>query len=612
MNFAGSFEELKDRLNSLDGKWDESKPDRKTYRLSGGLMNWHHETGKITFQGKIHGKSLLEKHVPNLLEKPHIKPPAKPKPNPKTPAATTVTKAVKLKADVKSKLTQRIEALLAAVSAGMHEREQVLAVALLGAIAGHNTFLFGPPGTAKSLISRRIARAFENPAYFEYLMNRFSTPEEVFGPVSLKELKEDRYTRQIAGYLPTADFAFLDEIWKSSPAILNSLLTIINEHIFKNGAERVRVPLKSLIAASNEVPAENQGLDALYDRFIIRMVVPPIREEENFNRLMNSKPSSDSPEVDDSLLIKYQELANWRELLHDVTLSQDTTLVIKYIREQLVAKYDELKVYVSDRRWQRAAMLLKASAYFNGRDETNHSDVLLLKHCLWTTPDNQPLIAVLVNDAVKSCGFNTDIDLHKLDKQKDALDKEINQELYYSEDVYKTESLRDGKNYFRVDAVFKYRSYGYNRNYDEKMTLYIPESRFKSKGEFHPTDQNGNEFSRVSCDFDGQGTCKMTLDSNHHDYAFEPKVLFHRGDKKQAINERLISSLAGSVTDMRAQLTQVLKAVESKCQLYKSTLNSPFVSESETDVAVDGILKQIEQLKLRIADCERLESLCSQ
>ena len=129
-------------------------------------------------------------------------------------------------------LQKRIGDLVASVSAGMFEREEIIAVSLLGALCGQNTFY---TGHGQSLISRRIACAFEQPTYFEYLMNRFSTPEEVFGPVSIKALKEDRYIRKTDSYLPKADFAFLDEIWKSSPAILNTLLTLINEHVFRNG-----------------------------------------------------------------------------------------------------------------------------------------------------------------------------------------------------------------------------------------------------------------------------------------------------------------------------------------------------------------------------------------
>ncbi len=180
----------------------------------------------------------------------------------------------------------------------------------LGALSNQNTFLYGPPGTAKSLISRRIACAFESPTYFEYLMNRFSTPEELFGPVSIKALKEDRYTRKTEKYLPKAEFAFLDEIWKSSPAILNTLLTMINEKTFKNGDEVEHTPLKALIAASNETPQENQGLDALYDRFIIRLMVGPITRKDNFEALINGTPTSADINLPNKLLVTADEWQN--------------------------------------------------------------------------------------------------------------------------------------------------------------------------------------------------------------------------------------------------------------------------------------------------------------
>ena len=114
---------------------------------------------------------------------------------------------------------ERIYSLLKILNEGLCEREEITAVALLAAMAGQNIFLYGPPGTAKSFISRRLSKVFKTNVYFEHLMNRFSTPEEVFGPISISELKKDNYVRKIDGFLPTADFAFLDEIWKSGPEI---------------------------------------------------------------------------------------------------------------------------------------------------------------------------------------------------------------------------------------------------------------------------------------------------------------------------------------------------------------------------------------------------------
>ena len=503
-------------------------------------------------------------------------------------------------------MQDRIHGLLKQLSAGMHEREQIIAVALLGAIAGHNTFLYGPPGTAKSLISRRLAAAFKSKSYFECLMNRFSTPEEVFGPVSIKELKEDRYVRKTEGYLPTAEFAFLDEIWKSSPAILNNLLTIINEHLFKNGSERVKVPLKSLIVASNEVPPENQGLDALYDRFIIRLHVPPIQESKNFESLLQSRPSSDAPEIDANLVIDEQELAQWRDQILDVQISKDTMQIVDYIRQELADNLDELNAYVSDRRWQRAAMLMKASAFCNGRNETNHSDAVLLKHCLWTTPENREKVAEIVMEAIRECGFDSGFDLAELDERKEMLDREINGELYYSEDVYDIVTLKNGGRYYRQHVEFK--DYYYS---SMNGVYFVPVDMFKKNERFHPVDGNGNPVSHVTASFNGQGSCVYSGDyQGRPDAVVSLKPLCAKGGKKQNINRRLVDSLFASVKDVRVELQKVLKVVEAKGESYKDRLKSPFVVGADVDTAIEGILDQIKQLKVRIVDCERLENLC--
>ncbi len=505
-------------------------------------------------------------------------------------------------------LKKRIQELLRHLSVGMYEREEIVAVAFLGALSGQNIFLYGPPGTAKSLISRRIACGFEDHSYFECLMNRFSTPEEVFGPVSIKELKEDRYVRKTEGYLPRAEFAFLDEIWKSSPAILNALLTLINERRFRNGDQIEEAPLKALIAASNETPDDNQGLDALYDRFIVRLMVPPIAQSEHFNNLLDSPPTEVRVTVPPELVVKKTEWDSWRkDIQSSVRLSNETRTIIHLIRGALHAQNETLKVYVSDRRWQRAAMLIKAAAFFDGRKETNHSDALLLQHCLWTTNDNREAIAEIVATAVQQSGFEGDADLAALDRAKDACDKEIHQELYYSEDLYDTVE-HDGKSYFQVEVpAFNSMRSGQIRS------ILIPCEKLKSSDEFNPLAPQGAVLQDISCKFDRQGVCEVKLNAGYHNSRVlksTPSVLFHKGDKNTGVNKRLVKALTQQVLELKNELETVRDQAQARVEAYRLSMASTFVPEVKTELAYQGVQEQVERLNLRVLDCERLLSLC--
>ena len=131
--------------------------------------------------------------------------------------------------------------------------------------------LIGPPGTAKSALARAIAQAFSG-NYFERLLTKFSTPEELFGPVSPKALEQDKFSRVISGKLPEAEFAFVDEVFKANSAILNSLLTLVNERVFHNDGAPIKCPLVTMFGASNELP-EGKELEALFDRFLLRFDV---------------------------------------------------------------------------------------------------------------------------------------------------------------------------------------------------------------------------------------------------------------------------------------------------------------------------------------------------
>jgi len=504
-------------------------------------------------------------------------------------------------------IQRRMQRLIDAVCHGMVEREETVAVALLAALSGQNTFLYGPPGTAKSLVSRRIASVFDTTAYFEHLMNRFSTPEEVFGPVSLKALKEDRFVRKTDSYLPQAQFAFLDEIWKSSPAILNALLTLINERTYKNGDQVEQAPLRALLAASNETPAPNQGLEALYDRFIVRLMVPPISQPQHFEQLLNSRPGAAEVAMPDDARIQSHEWSAWLEQIHGVALSPETLTIVRLIRAQLVEQQEALGVYVSDRRWQRAAFLMRAAAFFNGRATTNHSDALLLQHCLWTQDSNHQAVARIVADAVQATGIESGASLADLDRRKDSLDRQIHEELYHSSDVYKTEKTKHGEEVFRLDEP---KNFYYWDHYSYERPLYLPHKYLKTDEQFFPVDQAGNVVKDLSCKFNGQDACSVRETRSSREHIFKPEIRFHRNDKKEGVHALLVNGLSGMIGELKNDLMSMLKTVEARSAKVEAELASLFVPGEKTRLAVLGMQEQISQIKLRITACELLEEKC--
>lgn len=282
---------------------------------------------------------------------------------------------------------EHIAKLVNWMAQGVYEKEQIIAMALLCAVAGENIFLLGPPGTAKSLVAARLKGIFKDARSFDYLMSRFSTPDEIFGPISISRLKnEDKYERLVDGYLPTADVVFLDEIWKAGPSIQNTLLTAINEHLYHNGSETLHIPMKVLIAASNELPAKDEGLEALWDRFLVRMVSNCIESEASFLKMIRGEKMELKP-LDDGLPIDTDLYSKWQSEASLIDMSAEVCDAIKALRKAINAKEKEdgntLLYYVSDRRWKKAYRLLSGSAYFNGRSAIDLTDFLLLIHCFW-------------------------------------------------------------------------------------------------------------------------------------------------------------------------------------------------------------------------------------
>src|SRR6202045_1337336 len=171
------------------------------------------------------------------------------------------------------------------------ERGELVDGALCALLSGSHVLIIGPPGTAKSMLADELCRRIEGADYFQWLVINISTPEEFFGTVSLSGLEHDDYRRVTSHKLPEAHIAFLDEIFKSNSSILNALLTIINERLFHNGRERVRVPLITMFGASNELPDEEE-LTAIYDRFMLRFTVDYIVEEFRFLKMLEGARSA--------------------------------------------------------------------------------------------------------------------------------------------------------------------------------------------------------------------------------------------------------------------------------------------------------------------------------
>lgn len=281
-----------------------------------------------------------------------------------------------------SDLTHKLRQLRDALGADLVERDVAIRLALLAALAGEHLLLLGPPGTAKSLVARRLHRAFADALYFERLLTRFTVPEELFGPLSIKGLEEDRYERLTDAYLPNAGIAFLDEIFKANSAILNALLTLLNEREFDNGKVRVKTPLVAVIGASNELPREDE-LDALYDRFLLRLHVGPV-SQDGFPALLKLRGDA-APTIPEGLRLSREELTTIQTTAVQAAVNDDVLALLGDLRNWCTAE----NIPVSDRRWRKIVKLLQVSAVTNGRDAVSVWDCWLLQHCLWNTPESR-------------------------------------------------------------------------------------------------------------------------------------------------------------------------------------------------------------------------------
>lgn len=266
------------------------------------------------------------------------------------------------------------------------ERRPEVAASMLSLIGGTHIFLLGPPGTAKSMTVERIERRISGTRAFNILMTRFTTPEEVFGPVSLKGLENDEFIRKTDGYLAESEVAFVDEIFKANSAILNSLLWGINERKYRHGNNIIDIPLSTLFCASNELP-QDEMLSALYDRLLFRFQVSPISDNASFLKMLKTKR-----DVNPEPLLSWDEVEQAKAEAAKVIITDEVFNGMADIRHKLRAE----NIEPTERRFVESMKVIKAAAWRDGEVEADLEHLRPLKDILWEMPDQRRTVLDIV------------------------------------------------------------------------------------------------------------------------------------------------------------------------------------------------------------------------
>jgi MoxR-like ATPase len=354
-------------------------------------------------------------------------------------------------------IRHRTEELLAGLSKGLYEREDSIALALLSAIAGESIFLLGPPGVGKSLIARRLKHAFRDGTSFEYLMSKFSTPDEIFGPVSIKKLKEeDVYSRITDRYLPSANIVFLDEIWKAGPAIQNALLTILNEKIYRNGNEDMQVNIQGIITASNELPPKGSSLAPIWDRFLVRLELGNIKRFGNFLDMITDTKDVYEDDLSDDTKLTMETIATWSQNIDAITLPPEVLNTIQVVKVKL-DDYNKrlagtgLPIVVHDRRWKKIVRLLRTSAYLNGRSTVDLMDCFLMQHCLWSDPEQRASLLEIITETIKQHGYTMAVNLTMVKQEVRDFESDVDKEIHIRHEVSEEELLTIDDDYLELN-----------------------------------------------------------------------------------------------------------------------------------------------------------------
>jgi len=258
------------------------------------------------------------------------------------------------------------------------ERADLIRVILLSLLTRQHCLIFGKPGAAKSSLVRAIASAISG-GCFQVQLGKDTTTDQLFGPIKVSELPNDRLCRAFENFMPGKPLAFLDEIDKANSVILNALYTAMEERLFLNDGEMCEMPLISLFGAANSISQlQTEALAPLLDRFLFRIEVDWMQSDSNFLEFVRRRATGDSPFI--TTVLSITELQQMQAATRTIEFPVETQEAITKLRKELATE----DIYASDRRWGNCVDLLQAAAYLNGNSEVTGADFAVLKHVLWT------------------------------------------------------------------------------------------------------------------------------------------------------------------------------------------------------------------------------------
>ena len=271
------------------------------------------------------------------------------------------------------------------------DKDEIIDLLGICLVGGENLFILGPPGTAKSAIVHELASRIEGRA-FDYLLTRFTEPSEIFGPFDIRRLRDGDLVTNTEGMLPEASLVFLDELLNANSAILNSLLMVLNERVFRRGRETRALPLLAVVGASNRLP-EDDALSALFDRFLLRVRSDNVSDGRLDDVLVAGWRLNLARESV-SATMSVEEIRHVQSLLSEVNLDGVRSHYVGLVRALRRAG-----ISVSDRRAVKLQRLVASSAVLCGRIVANATDLWVLRH-VWDTEEQREPIAAIVDKAI--------------------------------------------------------------------------------------------------------------------------------------------------------------------------------------------------------------------